>query len=347
MHDDERRRPPLAGPLGRGAERLYRVELDRRNRRFDRGRGVTRLDRPVVSVGNLSVGGTGKTPMVAWVVERLLEAGRRPCIAMRGYKRRNAEHSDEETLYRERFPGVPVVAQPDRIGGLRALFAEPAGARVDCVVLDDGYQHRRLARDLDLVLVDASRALLGERCLPAGWLREPVESLARADAIVLTHAERAEPGAVGSLVAALEARFPRALVGVTRHVWESLRVADDGSETAQSVAWLRGRRVVAACAIGHPSAFVAMVREACGTELAGTIIFRDHARFTDARVEALADLARERSAEAIVVTEKDWSKLSLASASRWPCTLVRPVLSIGFDRGADELRARLLERTGG
>lgn len=126
---------------------LYLAELGRRNRRFDRGAGVTRFDVPVISVGNISVGGVGKTPMVMTIAGWLLESGRRPCIAMRGYKA-GAGESDEAALYRERFGDVPVVAQPDRTAGLRALFAQERvgqasslpgpGARIDCIILDDG-----------------------------------------------------------------------------------------------------------------------------------------------------------------------------------------------------------------
>jgi len=108
---------PLPGPLGRILSPLYRASIARINRRFDRGKGVVRFDRAVISVGNISVGGTGKTPMVAWIVRGLIGAGHRPCIAMRGYKG-GAGESDEEGEYRREFPDVPVVARANRTLGL-------------------------------------------------------------------------------------------------------------------------------------------------------------------------------------------------------------------------------------
>lgn len=204
MSPDGSRSAPLPGPLGRLAGAIYAREIRRRNRAYDRGGRVTRLDRPVISVGNLSAGGTGKTPMVMKLATALLEAGHHPCIAMRGYKAA-AGRSDEAEEYRARLVNVPVVAQPDRISGLRALFATEVGRDVDVVLLDDGFQHRRLARDLDIVLVDATRSPFEDRLLPAGYLREPPASLERAQAVVITHAEAVVGGEIDRLEAGLRA----------------------------------------------------------------------------------------------------------------------------------------------
>src|SRR4051794_5329108 len=155
------RRGPVAGPVGAALAAVYSWEIGRRNRRYDAGRGVVRFDRPVISVGNLSVGGTGKTPMVAHIVGVLLQAGHTPAIAMRGYgSKASGGRSDEAEEYRRKFPGVPVLARPDRTLALIEQFArehdDAGGRQSDVVVLDDGFQHRKIARDLDIVLVDAS-----------------------------------------------------------------------------------------------------------------------------------------------------------------------------------------------
>jgi tetraacyldisaccharide 4'-kinase len=157
------RTPPLGGPIGRALSAIYAGIVSRRNRAFDAGRGVVTLDRPVISVGNLSVGGTGKTPLVAHVLEVLGGAGRNPCVAMRGYGSGRGRESDEAMLYRDQFLSVRIVAQPDRVEGLLALLASDDGGHVDSVVLDDGFQHRRLARQVDLVLVDATRDPFADR----------------------------------------------------------------------------------------------------------------------------------------------------------------------------------------
>jgi len=184
-------RGAVPGPIGAALARVYGIVIARINRRFDSGRGVVRFDRPVISVGNLSVGGTGKTPMVRRLIAILLEMERRPCIAMRGYRKGTGE-SDEAAAYQREFPDVPVIAQANRTDGLIALFGdehEGEGPHRDCIVLDDGFQHRQIGRELDIVLVDASRSPFRDRLLPQGWLREPAESLTRAGLVVVTHAE--------------------------------------------------------------------------------------------------------------------------------------------------------------
>lgn len=345
---DERRagsrsvRGPLEGTLGRSLGRavgavatpLYAVGIGRRNRRFDAGVGVTLLDRPVISIGNLSVGGTGKTPMVARVVTELARAGKRPCIAMRGYKHATTSDgvSDEAVLYARLVPGVPVVAQADRIAGLRAMFATPAGAGVDCVVLDDGFQHRKIARDVDIVLVDASAGTLDDRLLPAGWLREGWESLRRAHAVVVTHAERATVGEVERLVVAAQRVHAGIVTAVCRHAWTGLL---DQPDTVLPPEWLRGKRVFGVCAIGNPGAFVQDVERRSGG-LVGTAILADHDPYLPSTVERVAAEIRAARPDVVICTEKDWVKLR-AGAEQFGRPVVRPRLEMEFDRGWEDV----------
>ena len=214
--------PPLPRPLGVPLSWAYSAAIRRINRKFDRGRGVVRFDRAVISVGNLSVGGTGKTPMVKWLARALVEAGHRPCIAMRGYGAGKGQ-SDEAGEYERDLSGVPVVAQANRTLGLIQLFSrehDADGPHSDVVILDDGFQHRRIARDLDIVLIDATRNPFADRLLPAGWLREPVDSLRRAGAVVITHAESANAAEVTALDRRIaDCRGGEGAVAVCRHVW--------------------------------------------------------------------------------------------------------------------------------
>lgn len=368
---------PLPAWLGRVLEPVYAAGIGWRNQRFDRGAGVVRLGVPVISVGNLSVGGTGKTPMVGHIVGLLLRRGVEPCIAMRGYvpragvKPRAAagmavgrmpREPDETDVYRRMFPGVAIVAQKDRAAGIgRWLESRGAGERNPgegrpsdrpaCVVLDDGFQHRRIARDLDIVLIDASRPPMDDRLLPAGWLREPVASLARADMVVATHAEIADAGVIAEIDSAVRRNSGRPLGAVTRHVWTGLVTgggATGGEERVLPLDWLLGRRVAASCAIGNPAGFLHSLRRTLAAdstragELCGTLILPDHDPYDDAVVRALAGLARECSADAIVVTDKDWSKLRAVPEEAWPAPVVRPVLAMVFDRGGVELEERVL-----
>jgi tetraacyldisaccharide 4'-kinase len=330
--------------VARLAERVYRAEVARRNRRFDARRGVVTIDRPVISVGNLSVGGTGKTPMVQRLVGWLREAGHRPAIAMRGYRARGGL-SDEAAAHADAFAGeVPVVAQPDRLEGLLRLFATDAGRAVDVVVLDDGFQHRRIARQLDLVLADASRPFDGDRCLPAGWLREPPASLARASAVVITHAELVDASGLRGVLDAIRAHAPAAVHAVCAHAWDGLVVAGESSEETRPVAWLAGRRVAAACAIAHPEAFFAAAERAVGGPLAARLALRDHDPIGPGTCARLAQLAR--GCEVLLVTEKDWTKLRRRDPARMGVRVARPTLSLAFREGESDLRERVVAAAG-
>ncbi|TVQ30784.1 MAG: tetraacyldisaccharide 4'-kinase [Phycisphaeraceae bacterium] len=342
-----RRRPPMPGPPGRIVERIYRAVVSSRNRAFDAGRRVADIGVPVISVGNISVGGTGKTPMVAHIVRTLLDAGANPAIAMRGYKSQPGEPSDEEAQHEAMFPETPIVAQPDRIAGLRTLLSSQRGAGVDCVVLDDGFQHRFIARTLDIVLVDASRDPFNDRCLPAGWLREPVESLARADAVVITHAERVSGEEIDRLASMIEVAHGATPLAAARHAWSHIETPTGPMD----VEALEGLRVYAVCAIGHPEAFVDQLK-AAGAEMTGAAVLRDHARYTPTLARRIMAAAQETGAEAIATTEKDWVKLWRAlpdEMSRgedgW-APVYRPALALAFDSGEEALREAVLGAAG-
>lgn len=335
---------PIPGPLGRVLAAGYGRIIAARNRRFDARRGVIEFDRPVISVGNLSVGGTGKTPMVRHLVDVLRSAGHRPCIAMRGYRSRGGE-SDEAAEYSRGLGDVPIVAQANRIQGLIRLFArefDEGGPGSDCIVLDDGFQHRQIARQLDIVLIDATRSPFGDRLLPAGWLREPAASLERADLVIVTHAESIGGEGLRALEREISAvRRGRGADALASHAWTDLRVrAPEGQDTAADVGWLSGRRVVASCAIGNPGPFLAALRSA-GAAVVDEIVLRDHDEYAARTRARLMDAARAGRADAIVVTEKDWSKLARA-AEAWPCPVVRPQLGLVFGRGGEELSARVV-----
>jgi tetraacyldisaccharide 4'-kinase len=338
--DDNRRRGPVPGLLGLALSPLYRAAVARNNRRFDAGRGVVRFDRPVISVGNLSVGGTGKTPMVAAILRALLQAGRRPCVAMRGYRSRGANgESDEAEEYRRAFPNVPVVARANRTLGLIQLFGDEYRSQephTDCIVLDDGFQHRQIARDLDVVLIDATRDPFDDRLLPAGWLREPLASLRRAGAVVITHAESVQAADLTALDQRIAGLRGRGADAVSRHAWRGLNVADAGAEREEPVQWLSGKRVFVVCAIGNPGPFLTLAHKAAGS-LAGSLVLRDHDPYSAATVGRLIAAASAARAQAIVTTEKDWSKLAQVPATQWPCPIARPRLALTFDRGGDDL----------
>ncbi|MGP1347794.1 MAG: tetraacyldisaccharide 4'-kinase [Phycisphaerales bacterium] len=335
--------PPLPGPIGRAIERLYLLEVRRRNRHYDRGAGVVSVGVPVISVGNLSVGGTGKTPMVRTVVGWLRDAGHRPAIAMRGYRAHRGV-SDEAAEYERELPGVPIAIGADRVASIERVRGRNGRDAFDCVVLDDGFQHRRVGRARDIVLLDATRFSLDERCLPAGWLREPVASLGRASLVVITRADRAR-GERGwsALRDALRQRFPGLPVAACEHRWDGLTLApEDASQRDVEVGWLRGRGVVIACGIGNPGALVGQVI-ACGGLVVEVVARGDHHGWSASDARSLSGLL-ERAGDdaALLTTGKDWVKLRDVVDGRTRQRVVVPKLSLRFIEGEQEARAMII-----
>lgn len=274
------------------AEWFFRGVVAARNAAFDRGMiGAERMDVPVVSVGNVGVGGAGKTPFAAWLAARLRVWGRAPGIALRGYGQ------DEILLHRELNPGVPVAAAARRVEAAREL----AAAGCDVVVLDDGFQHRRLARDLDVVLVAVEGWSPSPRLLPRGPWREDVSALARADVVVLT---RKSAGAARAREVAAEVgrAAPGKPIAICHLAAERLAPLHGGG--ALELAWLRGRDVLAVAALAHPEPFFAALREA-GARVEEAA-YADHHPFSPADAASIQARANGRP---IVMTHKDAVKL--------------------------------------
>jgi tetraacyldisaccharide 4'-kinase len=307
---------------------LYGLAVKLRNAWCDRPGAAHSIGAPVLSVGNISVGGTGKTPFVQWLARHLRALGRAPVVALRGYGARSGEPSDEEREHRDALAGIPVVADPDRVTALRAFLRDHA--EIDCAVLDDGFQHRRLARDLDLVLVDATAGTFTDRLLPRGWLREPPGSLRRASAVVVTRAERVDP----ALAEAIEAHHGRPPIAWCRHAWTGVQVI--GAPPA-STTWLRGRRVVTLLGVGNPDAVRAQLVEA-GAVITADLPAADHERYGPAKISRLRRLCTGGTAEALVTTAKDWARAAaLIDARSWPVPIACPLLEIRFVAGAEAL----------
>ena len=255
---------------------------------------------PVISVGNVSAGGTGKSPFVRWTVRALQDAGRRPLVAMRGYAPGGGP-SDEAAEHRAALPGVAMAVGADRAARIaEALEHDPA---IDCAVLDDGFQHRALARDLDIVLVDASRVAIDGALLPAGWLREPATALARADMVVVTRAQVIDH-ALAALVERFHGRLPAAWA---RHEWSRIERLGAGDRD-MPVAAIAGRKVVCVTALANPAPFVAEAASR-GARVRADLRFRDHHRFTARDAGRIVAEARSKDA-AVLCTAKDWVKLA-------------------------------------
>jgi tetraacyldisaccharide 4'-kinase len=316
---------------------LFRAGAAARGALYDAGViGAHPLGAPALGVGNLTVGGTGKTPVAAWACAELRARGARPALLMRGVG------GDEARVHALLNPDVPVVADPDRVRGAARALA--LGARA--LVLDDAFQHRRARRDADLVLVSAERFdPRAVRALPAGPYREGLGALARATAVVVTR-KSAPPAAAHAAADALAARVGQGAVAVVQLAAASLRrwgevgrgeaaAAGDAAEE-RAVADLRGAPVLAVAGVGDPAAFAAqLAASGARVELAR---FADHHAYSDADAARLAE--RGAGAAWVVTTLKDAVKLG----PRWPRGAV-PLWYVSqrvtVERGASLLAAHL------
>jgi tetraacyldisaccharide 4'-kinase len=307
-----------------------------------------RLSRPVVSVGNLRAGGSGKTPTVACLARLLAGRGERPAVLTRGYGRRTKTDGvtivsdgqtiragvdtagDEPLMLARALPGIPVLVCADRYRSGR-LAEEQFGATVH--LLDDGFQHLRLARDVDLLLV--SEDDLADRLLPAGHLREPLASAARADALLVT-VHGADDAARVGLALGVSTTF-----AVPRTIGSPTVLS-----TGERVAPTADRPVFAVAGVARPERFFGDLRDA-GWRVCGTLAFRDHHRFVQRDVDRIAALAGAAGAAMVLTTEKDLVRLAACDVSGLPLASVPLSVSIEpADRFADWLCGRLAAAPG-
>jgi len=307
------------------------------------GRGILPSHRspvPVVCIGNLTLGGTGKTPLVAWVARLLTAGGRRPAIVSRGYGAARGTRSDEAAELALLLPGVPHVADRDRVAAARTAAASGA----DVVILDDGFQHRRLRRDLDIVAIDATDPFGCGHVFPRGLLREPLAGLARADAAILTRASGLAPARRAAIRAGLAAacgnRMPR-VWAVASHAAVALR---DAAGNRDDLASLAGRPVAAFAGIGNPAAFRDTLHS-LGAEVVGFRPFADHHAYTQRDLEDLVAWGATLGATALVTTLKDMVKLPAADPRRLP--LLALEIAIVIEEGEEDLRRLLHPIVGG
>ena len=305
----------------------FRVGVSLRQAAYRHGWLKTRrLSRPVISVGNLTVGGTGKTPLVACVARILLRRGWKPSILTRGYGRRSnrdmivvapgtgrtanaQEIGDEPALLARILPEVPLVLCADRF---RAGETAEERFKANVHILDDGFQYLALARDVDLLALDVTRPISDRQLLPAGRQREPLSALGRAQIVVLTRIDSANPEPLGELVHSLH---PSAQIFRSRT--NLLGWTDALSGEPVSIEETRRHKVAAFCAIGNPRAFFA---DLCrwGFDLVAEDAFPDHHVYTGGEIQRLVARARSSGAVALLTTQKDGVKFSPNWTSQLP-----------------------------
>jgi len=291
---------------------VYSLVVRIRNLFYDKGLlNSSQTAVPVVSVGNLTVGGTGKTPLVIWLADLLGSKDLSCGILTRGYKMGSAgkQAIDEPAILAQECPQARVIVNPDRVAGA-AEAVKVHGVKV--LLLDDGFQHRRLARDLDIVAIDATCPFGYGRVLPAGLLRDPVSSLKRAHAAVITRCDQVHEDDLAAIEDQLRRHNPRLVIARARHL--PVSATSDRSHDLE-LGRLSDKRVFAFCGIGNPDGFFATVR-GLGCEIVATLAFDDHHHYTGDDLARVCGEAVKSGAEWILTTHKDWISSPLRAFGR-------------------------------
>jgi tetraacyldisaccharide 4'-kinase len=309
----------------------YQVAVSIRNWLFDKGlRKQTRLPRPAIAVGNLTTGGTGKTPMVIEIARRLLDLDQRPAVLLRGYKAANGR-SDEAMVYRDELgSSVEVEADPNRVAGANAVIAR--NGDVTCFLLDDAFQHRQVLRRLNIVLIDATHPFGFGALLPMGRLREPVNNLQRADAVIVTRCDQVRDQDVEAIDRRIKQVTGRKPVAHAAHRWTQFV---DGHCQTHPLTHLADRRVLGVCGIGNSDAFF----DSLYVHVARAEPLRraDHHHW---QASEIRDAVAAHHPDAIVTTNKDWVKIRDLDL-RLDIPIYRPTLKIAFLDGEDAVNAML------
>jgi tetraacyldisaccharide 4'-kinase len=323
---------------------VYSIVIGLRNFLYSKGwLKIHRANAPVISVGNITAGGTGKTPLVVWLCG-LLRQKDVPCaILTRGYKTakdprpKTQDYGDEPAILIESCPEAKVIVNPDRVAG-----AAEAVNKFDAktLVMDDGFQHRRLGRDLDIVTIDATRPFGYGRMLPAGLLREPLIALKRANAVVITRCDQTTEAKLTRIEEKLQQVNHNMIIARSIHAAVYAKSTNDKEIGLEE---LKDKKIFAFCGIGNPDAFLNTIK-ALGSELAGSKVYNDHHHYTDDCLADIYEQATHLKADLILTTQKDWTKITQLAQAKKDMPLAYLAIEIKLLVGEDKLRG-LIEDT--
>ena len=286
------------------AEIPYTTAVRWRNARYDKQQAeIHRVSVPVICVGNLTMGGTGKTPMVCFLAKWFRAKGIRIAIVSRGYRSVDGGPNDEAKELADKLPDVPHIQNPDRVAAATLAIDE---LEMQAIVMDDGFQHRRLARDLDIVLLDALDPFGLEHVFPRGMLREPLSGLSRAHVVSLSRADLVSPETRQSIRERVAELAPKAKWIEIAHAPTELR----SLSSTQSLDELCGKNVVAFCGLGNPDGFRRTL-ESCDAKIVAFHEFPDHHDFVREDIDLLGKLVREYKPNLVVCTHKDLVKINV------------------------------------
>ncbi len=296
-----------------------------------------RCESTVISIGNITTGGTGKTPLVIWLCNYLSEKEQNIAVLTRGYKTEHGKLTDEPAILAKSCGQARVIVDSDRVQGAEKAISQ-SGARV--LVLDDGFQHRRLRRDLDIIAIDATCPFGYEKILPAGFLREPLKGLKRAGAVVITRYEQAQPQAADGIVERIKKINPDILIAKAVHE-HPFAVMIKGRKL--TIEQLREKNIYAFCGIGNPDAFIENLKN-LGLNIVGHKVYNDHHDYTENDIADIYEEARYLDAEVVLSTEKDWVKTALLVKPESAIIFAYLALKLRFVEGGEELK-QLVDET--
>ncbi len=293
-------------------------------------------DVPVISIGNITAGGTGKTPLVIWICNTINQKSKiknQKCgvaILTRGYKAAQ-NYIDEPVILAESCPQAKVIVNPNRAEAA-AEAVDKFGAKV--LIMDDGFQHRRLHRDLDIVTIDATCPFGYGKALPAGLLREPVASLRRADAAVVTRCDQISESELSRIEKKLQLINPDMVIAKSIHNPICAKTMTGEKITIEQ---LKDKKIFAFCGIGNPDAFLNTIRNT-GANLVGSKIYNDHYHYTNDCLADIYEQARYLNADLILTTQKDWTRTTLPASAKKDIPFAYLAVEIKFTSGEDKLK---------
>jgi len=312
---------------------FYRLVIALRNMLYDKSILKTvKVPAAVISIGNITTGGTGKTPLVAWLCNYFTDRNIKTAVLTRGYKVKNSIFADEPAMLAKASPAAKVIVNPDRTAGAERAISE---YNAKLLIMDDGFQHRGLARDVNIVAVDATEPFGYEKLLPAGLLREPVSSLKRADAVVITRSNQNSPEKISEIKNRISQINPDIVFAAAVHKPLCIKLIKDRQMPLNELA---GRKIYAFCGIGNPDAFFQTLSD-MALNIVGTKVYNDHHKYTDADITAIYEDARYKQAELVLTTHKDWIKTALLCIDKFEIPFAAMLVELAFIDGQEKIIA--------
>lgn len=296
----------------------------------------TKVNAAVVSIGNITAGGTGKTPLVEWLCNYFCRKNITTAVLTRGYKIKGSDIADEPVILAKNCPKAQIMINPNRVEGAKKAIEE---FNAKLLIMDDSFQHRKLSRDIDIVAVDATEPFGRERLLPAGFLREPLNSLKRADVVIITRANQAGPERIDEIKKRILKIKPNIIFASAVHKPICAKLLKDRQISFDE---LKNKRIYAFCGIGNPDAFFETLSE-LALNIVGKKVYNDHHRFLQSDIIDICSDSRGKKTDFVITTQKDWIKTASLKIEEAQIPFAYLAVEIEFISGQKEIIALIEE----